>query len=111
MPLAIAEMQGQGKTTAVSFWTARNPLGNGKAQRQERGGRLTDREQLSASALHRLCDVQSPRPSVVPHEVGTGPSPQISVMVKGESMCESSWWWAGPVNVSCVHERDTQLTT
>lgn len=43
--------------------------------------------------------------------MGTGPPSRIAVTVKGDSMCDGSWWWAGPANVSCVHERDTQSTT
>ena len=44
-------------------------------------------------------------------EMGTGPSAQIVVVIKADSMCESSWCWAGPGNVSSVHEKNFQLTT
>lgn len=31
---------------------------------------------------------------------------QVVVMITGDNLGESSWWWVGPVNVSCVYERN-----
>lgn len=61
---------------------------------------------LTDSVMFGLSD-----PPLFTCEMGTGPSPHIAVVAKADSMCESSWWRAGPGKVSSVHEKNFQLTT